>query len=139
MPGVRVGPAPGAVAFLSIPIGAFSSASLWRGQTRARDAAEARDMEPVRRMAILSSSLPERAGCPVHSAEPGLLAKRTTGHNWAAKMRARHMVGLVNEFFRYSIVNRTWWLIPVMVLMATMLLLITIGQAAAPYSLYAFF
>jgi hypothetical protein len=54
-------------------------------------------------------------------------------------MRVRHLLGLVNEFFMYSVVNRTWWLIPVMLLTATMMLLITIGQTAAPYSLYAFF
>ncbi|HZJ26721.1 MAG TPA: DUF5989 family protein [Acidimicrobiia bacterium] len=54
-------------------------------------------------------------------------------------MRARHLLGLVNEFLMYSVVNRTWWLIPIMVLMAMMMLLITVGQSAAPYSLYAFF
>lgn len=54
-------------------------------------------------------------------------------------MRVRHLLGLVNEFFMYSLVNRTWWLLPMMVLMTLMMLLITVGQTAAPYSLYAFF
>lgn len=54
-------------------------------------------------------------------------------------MRVRHLLGLVNEFVMYSLVNRTWWLLPIMVLMAVMMLLITVGQTAAPYSLYAFF
>jgi hypothetical protein len=54
-------------------------------------------------------------------------------------LRARHFFGVVNELVRYSFVNRTWWLLPLMFLAATMILLITIGQTAAPYSLYALF
>lgn len=64
---------------------------------------------------------------------------RATSRDWVTRMRARHLLGLVSEFFMYSLVNRTWWLLPIMVLMAMMMLVITVGQTAAPYSLYAFF
>jgi hypothetical protein len=60
----------------------------------------------------------------------------TTGQG---QMRAKHFVGLMNEFLMYSVVNRAWWVLPTALLLAAMMLLITIGQTAAPFTLYALF
>lgn len=51
----------------------------------------------------------------------------------------RHFVGLVGEFVRYSQVNGQWWVAGVALVLAITLVLITIGQAAAPFTLYTMF
>ena len=39
----------------------------------------------------------------------------------------------------YSVTNRAWWVIPMVVLLAVIALAIVVGQAAAPYTLYTLF
>jgi hypothetical protein len=46
---------------------------------------------------------------------------------------------LTGEFAVYSRVNRTWWIPPLLLLLAIALLLITAGHVAAPYALYPLF
>lgn len=53
--------------------------------------------------------------------------------------RARHTVRLGSEFVAYAVVNRVWWVIPLMVLLGLAALLVVIGQAAAPVSIYPLF
>jgi hypothetical protein len=45
----------------------------------------------------------------------------------------------MNELLMYSVVNGSWWVLPLVCLLMAMVLLITVGQAAAPFSLYALF
>ncbi len=53
--------------------------------------------------------------------------------------RARYTVRLGSEFVAYAVVNRVWWVIPLMVLLALAALLVVVGQAAAPVSIYPLF
>jgi len=46
---------------------------------------------------------------------------------------------LTGEFASYTRVNRTWWLPPLVLVLALALLLIAVGHAAAPYALYPLF
>jgi hypothetical protein len=46
---------------------------------------------------------------------------------------------LTGEFALYTGVNRMWWIPPLLLLFAIALLLIVVGQAAAPYALYPVF
>ena len=39
----------------------------------------------------------------------------------------------------YAMVNRAWWVIPVMLVLALATLLVVVGQAAAPVTLYPMF
>ena len=46
---------------------------------------------------------------------------------------------LTGEFAVYTRVNRTWWVPPLILLLAIALMLITVGHVAAPYALYPLF
>jgi hypothetical protein len=54
-------------------------------------------------------------------------------------LRIRHFFQLCGEFVAYAVVNRAWWVIPPMVLLALATLLVLVGQAAAPVALYPLF
>jgi hypothetical protein len=53
--------------------------------------------------------------------------------------RLRYAARLGGEFVAYSVVNRAWWVIPLVLLLAVVALAIVVGQAAAPYTLYTLF
>lgn len=54
-------------------------------------------------------------------------------------LRARHLLRLSGEVVAYAVVNRAWWVLPVVLVLAVVTLLVAVGQAAAPYTLYTFF
>jgi len=54
-------------------------------------------------------------------------------------LRLRHLARTTGEFAEYAVVNRAWWVLPIMVLLALATLLIIVGQAAAPITLYPLF
>lgn len=54
-------------------------------------------------------------------------------------LRARHLVRLVRDIGGFAVVNRAWWILPVMALLALITIFIVVGQAAAPYTLYTVF
>jgi len=54
-------------------------------------------------------------------------------------LRLRHLVGLAGDLTAYAIVNRAWWLPALTVVLALAALLIAVGQAAAPVTLYPLF
>ena len=56
-----------------------------------------------------------------------------------ALLRLRHFGRLVVDVVGYTVVNRAWWLIPVMATLAVVTVFIVVGQAAAPYTLYTLF
>ena len=53
--------------------------------------------------------------------------------------RLRYAARLGGEFVSYSVVNRAWWVVPMVLLLAVVALAIVVGQAAAPYTLYTLF
>ncbi len=59
--------------------------------------------------------------------------------NIAAMGRLRYAARLGGEFVAYSVVNRAWWVVPMVLLLAVVALAIVVGQAAAPYTLYTLF
>lgn len=54
-------------------------------------------------------------------------------------LRARYLLRLVRELVGFAVTNRAWWLLPMMVLLGAVTVLIVVGQAAAPYTLYTVF
>jgi hypothetical protein len=46
--------------------------------------------------------------------------------------RLRYSVRLGREFVQYAVVNRAWWVLPVVFLLGVVALAIVAGQAAAP-------
>ena len=54
-------------------------------------------------------------------------------------LRARHFFRLSGDLLAYAAVNRAWWVPALTLVLALAALLITIGQAAAPVTLYPLF
>jgi hypothetical protein len=54
-------------------------------------------------------------------------------------LRVEHLFRLVGDLVAYAVVNRAWWVIPMTVLLALATLLVVVGQAAAPVTLYPMF
>ncbi len=48
-------------------------------------------------------------------------------------MRLRHAARLFLELVAYSIVNRVWWPVPLVMLLMAVGLVVVIGTTAAPY------
>ena len=54
-------------------------------------------------------------------------------------LRARHLARLARDLAAFAVVNRAWWVPPLTLLLALATLLVLIGQAAAPVTLYPLF
>jgi len=54
-------------------------------------------------------------------------------------LRLRHLARLSGELVEYAVVNRAWWVLPFMLVLALATLLVVVGQAAAPITLYPMF
>ena len=54
-------------------------------------------------------------------------------------LRVRHFGRTSKEFVEYALVNRVWWILPLMLLLTLATLLVVVGQAAAPITLYPMF
>ena len=54
-------------------------------------------------------------------------------------LRIRHFFRLSGDFVAYAVVNRVWWILPLMVILGLIAAFIAVGQAAAPYTLYTLF
>ena len=54
-------------------------------------------------------------------------------------LRARHLVRLAADLAAFAVINRAWWVPPLTFLLALAILLVIIGQAAAPVTLYHLF
>ena len=39
----------------------------------------------------------------------------------------------------FAVINRAWWVLPLTLLLAVVTILVVVGQAAAPVTLYAMF
>lgn len=53
--------------------------------------------------------------------------------------RLRHLAGLLRELGGYAVTNRAWWIVPFVLLLLVLTLLIVVGQAAAPFTIYPLF
>ena len=53
--------------------------------------------------------------------------------------RLRYSARLAGEFTRYAVMNRAWWVVPLVLFLAVIALAVVVGQAAAPYTLYTLF
>lgn len=54
-------------------------------------------------------------------------------------LRLRHGVRLAGELVGYAFLNRLWWLLPLLLVLGLASLVIVVGQAAAPVTLYPMF
>lgn len=54
-------------------------------------------------------------------------------------LRLRHATRLAGHLVGYAVVNRVWWILPLVLLLGVASLLIVVGQAAAPVTLYPMF
>jgi hypothetical protein len=54
-------------------------------------------------------------------------------------LRGRHLLRLFGDFGAYAVVNRAWWVPALTLLLALVTLLVVVGQAAAPVTLYPLF
>lgn len=54
-------------------------------------------------------------------------------------LRLKHAWRLGSEFVAYAIVNRVWWILPLVAVLALVGVAVTVTQAAAPYTLYTLF
>jgi hypothetical protein len=54
-------------------------------------------------------------------------------------LRLRHTARLAGDFLAYAVTNRVWWILPLMAVLAVGALVIVVGQAAAPVTLYPMF
>ncbi len=54
-------------------------------------------------------------------------------------LRVRHLFRLSGDLVAYAVINRAWWVPALTLLLAMTALLITIGQTAAPVTLYPLF
>ena len=54
-------------------------------------------------------------------------------------LRLRHTFRLAGEFVAYAVINRVWWILPLMVVLGLVAVAISVTQAAAPYTLYTLF
>ena len=62
------------------------------------------------------------------------------GLRYAPKvLRLRHATRLAGDLVGYAVVNRVWWILPLVLLLGIASLLIVVGQAAAPVTLYPMF
>jgi hypothetical protein len=54
-------------------------------------------------------------------------------------LRLRHGGRLVADLVGFALSNRLWWLLPLVVVLGLASLVIVVGQAAAPVTLYPMF
>jgi hypothetical protein len=54
-------------------------------------------------------------------------------------IRTRHLLRLTGDFAAYAVVNRAWWVPALTLILALATILIVVGQAAAPVTIYPLF
>jgi hypothetical protein len=54
-------------------------------------------------------------------------------------LRVRHLFRLLGNFGAYAVVNRAWWVPALTLVIALTMVLVVVGQAAAPVTLYPLF
>jgi len=54
-------------------------------------------------------------------------------------LRVRHTFRLLRELSGFAVVNRSIWFVPLVLGLALLAALVTVGAAAAPYTIYTLF
>lgn len=54
-------------------------------------------------------------------------------------LRIRHGVRLGRDIVAYAVINRVWWIIPLMALLVLVALAITATHTVVPYTVYTLF
>ncbi len=54
-------------------------------------------------------------------------------------LRLKHLWLLARDIGRFSLINRVWWFIPMMVLLGLIMLAVTTTQAVVPVAVYTLF
>lgn len=67
------------------------------------------------------------------------MAAREDSMHHVSILRARHLLRLTGDLMAYAVINRAWWVPPLTLLLALATVLVLIGQAAAPVTLYPLF
>jgi len=55
------------------------------------------------------------------------------------RLRLKHLWRLTRDVVRYSMVNRVWWFVPMMLVLGLIALAVTTTQAAVPVAVYTLF
>jgi len=55
------------------------------------------------------------------------------------RLRLKHLGRLCRDVVRYSMVNRVWWFVPMMLVLGLIALAVTTTQAAVPVAVYTLF
>jgi len=54
-------------------------------------------------------------------------------------LRLRHSFRLLGDVCAYTIANRVWWVLPMIVVLLGLMVVAVAGQAAVPYTMYTLF
>lgn len=54
-------------------------------------------------------------------------------------LRLKHLLRLSRDVGRFALINRVWWFIPMMVLLALIMIAVTSTQAVVPVAVYTLF
>ena len=54
-------------------------------------------------------------------------------------LRIRHSFRLGKDIVSYAVVNRVWWIVPLMVLLVLVALAVTATHTVLPYTVYTLF
>ena len=66
-------------------------------------------------------------------------ANRVRMHDHLPILRIRHLARFAGDLMAYAVINRAWWVPPLTLLLLLATLLVIVGQAAAPVTLYPLF
>ena len=55
------------------------------------------------------------------------------------RLRLKHLVRLTKDVSRFALVNRVWWFVPMMALLALIMIAVTSTQAVVPVAVYTLF
>ena len=64
---------------------------------------------------------------------------RVPMHAHPSILRIRHLARFAGDLMAYAVINRAWWVPPLTLLLLLATLLVIVGQAAAPVTLYPLF
>jgi hypothetical protein len=54
-------------------------------------------------------------------------------------LRLRHSGLLLRELGAYTVANRVWWVLPLVLVLVGLIVLAVVGQATVPYTMYTLF
>lgn len=67
------------------------------------------------------------------------MLRAQAGTSVSGVLRIKHSWRLVRDLVGFVVVNRTWWVLPIVVVVAIMSLAVTAANSALPYAVYTLF